>query len=329
MKKLYIICDYREKFSSLVSGEKIYNDHISKQSLDNLINTMIGCGYNAEYFGGVDDLIKCYHEKINMPDGIYINLNDGLTEKHKRGQTPLLLEMLKVAYSGSDAFHTLLVSDKYFTNLCLQKNNILCPGSVLISEETDLEQIYDLNTPLILKPNYEGSSIGISNQSFCQKHDQAVLLAKNMMKDYDDILVQEYISGYEITNLLILKKGTDKILFNEAMCISYNDQIFLTNEVFGINEKSSNIRQYRLANQVLDSAIVDKIKYISENIARILHLTNFIRIDYRINCENIYFIEANTNPAFGVTSDVGKCCSLLNMPFDAFVSLFIDSVITN
>lgn len=326
MKKLYIVCDYREKFPSISSGAKVYNDHISKESMINLIDTIKKCGYDAEYFGGVDELIKYYHQKIKMPDGIFINLNDGLSEKHKRGQTPLLLEMLKVTYSGSDPFHTLLVNDKYFTNLCLQQNKILCPNSVLISDKSDLTQIYALTPPLIVKPNYEGSSIGIQQSNFCSNVEKATSISSKLLNSFDEILVQEYIPGYEITNLIIRQKDTNNILFNESLSLSYNDQIFLNTEVFGKNEKCSNIRQYRLASQVLNTTIVDNIKQLSAQIIFALHLFNFVRIDYRINGEKIYFIEANTNPAFGKNSDVGKCCNLLNISFDNFVSLFIESL---
>lgn len=326
MKKLYIVCDYREKFPSISPGTKVYNDHISKESMINLIDTIKKCGYDAEYFGGVDELIKFYHQKIKMPDGIFINLNDGLSEKHKRGQTPLLLEMLKVPYSGSDPFHTLLVNDKYFTNLCLQQNKILCPNSVLISNKSDLSQINELNPPIIVKPNYEGSSIGVLPSNFCNDVKSAVNTALKLLNNFDDILVQEYIPGYEVTNLIIRQKDSNEILFNEPLSLSYNDQIFLNNEVFGKNEKSSNIRQYRLASQILNTTTVETIKQLSAQIIFTLHLFNFVRIDYRINGEKVYFIEANTNPAFGRNSDVGKCCNLLNISFEDFVSLFIKSL---
>ncbi len=326
MKKLYIICDYREKFPSLTVGKKTYNDHISKQSMINLINSINSIGYEAEYFGGVKDLIKTYNQKDIMPEGIYVNLNDGLSEKHKRGQTPMLLEMLNVPYSGSDPFHTLLVSDKYFTNLCLRQNNIQCPDSVMVSSQNDFSQIHDLHFPVIAKPNYEGSSIGITSSCFCQEFETAKLKTQDLLKEFDEVLVQEYVPGYEVTDLIIRQKGANIILFNQPLSIAFQNQLFLSNEIFGIFEKSSNIRKYYLAEQIFSKSVTEKIKKISEKIAFTLSLNNFVRIDYRINDKGIYFIEANTNPAFGISSDVGKCCELLNISFESFVKLYIESL---
>ena len=326
MNNLYIVCDYREQFPSIINGTKIYNDHISKNSLDNLITSLNHCGYYTEYFGGVDTLIEYYYCGKKLPDGIFVNLNDGLTEKHKRGQTPLLLEMLKANYTGADVFHTLLASDKYFTSLYLQQNNILCPNSILISSKTDIKQIENISPPLIIKPNYEGSSIGITSNCFCSNYQKAETAITKLLQEFEDILVQEYISGYEITNILLTEKKAKKTLFNEALIISLEDKIYFDNEVFGIEEKYLGKRQYQLAQKFLSPLIVDKIKYTSEHINTLMHLSNYTRLDYRICGEEIYFIEVNTNPAFGKSSDVGKCCELLNISFDSFVELFAQTI---
>lgn len=321
----YIICDTREKFSSYMNGSKIYNDHISQSSLNNLIETIKICGYNIKFFGGVDDLIEHYHKRITMPEGYYINLNDGLTEKHKRGQTPLLLELLKVPFSGPDVFHILLANDKYFSSLCLKENGIKSPDAVQILDRDSVSSIKNLSFPVIIKPNYEGSSIGINSNSYCNDYDKAVSLCTNLLTQYDELIVEEYISGYEVTNLVIKKKN-GKILLNEPMVISLNNQFYLNNEIFGINEKYNGLRKYWLASQILPKDTVDSIKQISEKIANIFNLSAFFRFDYRISKNDIYFIEVNTNPAFGTSSDVGKLCELKNISFSDFVSIYMNSM---
>ena len=277
----YIICDYREKFQSYMNGKRIYNDHISQQSLNLLIETIKKCGYNVEYFGGVDTLIEYYHNKVKMPEGYYINLNDGLIEKHKRGQTPLLLELLKVPFSGPDVFHTLLASDKYFSSLCVREYGITCPNAVQILDNKSIDCIKKLSLPVIIKPNCEGSSIGISSNSFCNDYDDAITYCSNMLTQYDELIVEEYISGYEVTNLVVSKKN-GKILVNEPLVVSLSNQLYLNDEIFGIEEKYHGLRNYWLASQVLSKDIVDSIKKVSEQIANIFHLSNFFRIDYRI-----------------------------------------------
>lgn len=326
MSNLYIVCDYREQFPSLINGEKVYNDHMSKKSLDDLIARLIYCGYNTEYFGGVDKLIEYYYYKKNLPKGVFINLNDGLVEKHRRGQTPLLLEMLNVPYTGADVFHTLLASDKYFTSLFLKQNNILCPLSILVSSIADIDGIEGIRLPLIVKPNYEGSSVGISSNCFCTNYKEAKAIITNLLDKFEDVLVQEYICGYEVTNILLTHKKTKQVLFNEALSISINNQLYLNNEIFGFKEKALNKRQYALSQQVLPPLMVENIKHTSERINSLMHLSNYTRFDYRINGEKLYFIEVNTNPALGVSSDVGKCCELLNIPFNNFVSLFAQTI---
>lgn len=322
----FIICDTRENFPSYMSGKKVYNDHISQSSLDEIIKAIKKCGYNVEYFGGVNDLIDYYHDKIKMPEGYYINLNDGLNEKHKRGQTPLLLELLKVPFSGPDVFHILLANDKYFCSLCLNKSGIMTPNAVQILDVKSIDSIKNISFPVIIKPNCEGSSIGINSNSFCNNYDAAAKHCKELLENYDELIVEEYIPGYEVTNLVIRnQKGL--ILLNEPMVISLNNQLYLNQELFGIEEKCYGFRKYWLAEQILSADTVNKIKLVSEKIADILNLSSFFRFDYRIYDNEVYFIEANTNPAFGLSSDVGKLCELRGISFEEFVSVYMDSLI--
>lgn len=321
----YIICDTREKFHSYMNGSKVYNDHISQNSLNALINAIKSCGYNVEFFGGVDNLIEYYHKKIIMPEGYYINLNDGLTEKHKRGQTPLLLELLKVPFSGSDVFHTLLANDKYFSSLCLREHGIKSPDAAQILDVKSVNSIRNLSLPVIVKPNCEGSSIGINSNSYCNDYNKAVACCTELLTQYDELIVEEYIPGYEVTNLVIRKKN-GKILLNEPMVMSLNNQLYLNNELFGIDEKYNGLRKYWLASQILPTDVVNSIKQTSEKIANIFNLSALFRFDYRISGKDVFFIEVNTNPAFGISSDVGKLCELKNISFLDFVSVYMESM---
>ena len=162
MQNYYLVCDYREKM--VFNNEK--NDHYSYKSITNIINTINSLGYNCLYFGGVKELITAIQTGIYDKNGIYLNFNDGLFSASKRGQTPILLELMKVKYSGSSPLTHLAVSDKFFTNQFLKDkiDKLLIPDCSLISNRKDLMTL-NLSFPIILKPNDEGSSLGIDSNN--------------------------------------------------------------------------------------------------------------------------------------------------------------------
>lgn len=325
MNNFYFICNYREQFPTLINGSKVYNDHISQVALTTLINTFNQCGYPTKYFGGVEKLIECYYKKIPMPEGIYVNLNDGLEEKHKRGQTPILLELLHIPFTGSEAFNALLASDKFFTKAALHNIGVKSAPSILIRKGESPKHLNELNYPVIVKPNTEGSSLGIDANSFCSNETDARKKALTLCQEFGDVLIEEYIEGYEATDLIISNKHTGNVLLNEVLCITLGDKVKFSSEIIGIKEKASGARKYHLPEKYLSSAMIKKIKSISEQIIKYLGLPNFVRLDFRIRKNEVFFLEVNTNPAFGITSDVGRLCELKNMTFKQFVEIFIAS----
>ena len=58
---------------------------------------------------------------------------------------------------------------------------ILSPNSILVDSEDDLYLIKSLKFPLVVKPNYEGSSIGISNKNIVDNFDKAKTLINELL----------------------------------------------------------------------------------------------------------------------------------------------------
>ena len=56
-----------------------------------------------------------------------------------------------------------------------------------------------LNYPVIVKPNSEGSSLGIDEDSYCNSEILAKDKALDLLKIFSPILIEEYIPGFEVT----------------------------------------------------------------------------------------------------------------------------------
>lgn len=304
MQKYYIVCDYRE---SAVFNNQI-NDHYSLSSINNIIDTLKSLGYNCTYFGGVRELIGAIQNDNYDKTGVYLNFNDGLFTVSKRGQTPILLEMMKVKYSGSTPLTHLLVSDKFFTNQFLKNNvdGLLIPKCTLINKKEDLLSL-DLNYPIILKPNDEGSSLGINEKSLCHSITEC-LKQYGKLKNFDQVIAQEFVNGYELTNYFI--RNHHGILFNEILMISKKDDRTMDNDLFTYEDKSKHNRKYYNPIDILNSQQINTIKSITEKVANSLDILTLGRIDYRLYQEKLYFIEANTLPAFSITSEIGQICKI-------------------
>lgn len=324
--KYYVVCDCRDNFPNYLDGKKIYNDHFSKASINEIVSTIKELNHECTYFGGVKDLIEAIDSNSIYPDCIFLNFNDGLTQLHKRGQTPILLEMLSVPYSGADPFTSLLVSDKYFTKELIKNtcSDIKIPESILVFSNLSIDlKNLNIKYPVIVKPNNEGSSIGIDKNSICYNFDDLRNKIMKLKKTFNNILIEEYIEGFEFTVFIV---GNKNSYINQPLAIGLNDKYYFEHDVCDADIKCNHKRQYVAPEALLSSQNVNKLKLIAKQIFDILHIRDYARLDFRYNNNEFYFIEANTVPAISSTSDVGEVCKLLHISFKEFVNILLQTV---
>lgn len=116
----------------------------------------------------------------------------------------------------------------------------------------------DINLPVIVKPNSEGSSLGIDEHSLCFSYEDAKAKSISLLNQYKPILVEEYIQGYEITVWIIGNKGNYELV--QPLIISANGNYYFESRIFTINDKANHIRNYSLPQTVLHTEIVSEIK---------------------------------------------------------------------
>lgn len=175
-----------ERYISINSGYEIF------KSLFNL-------GFNV-YPVDTKYLSFNFFLKKNI-DKVFIALHG---YKGEDGSLQGLLDYLNIPYTGSGVFASSICIDKYKTKIFLSKFNInVLPGLLIKKNNINIynNNFYfnislNIGFPIILKPNYYGSSIGINivYNSICFKNK----LLKYINK-FGDFLIEKYIYGEEYT----------------------------------------------------------------------------------------------------------------------------------
>lgn len=323
-----IIAEVRESHPGLNIGEKIYNDYVSQKSMIDLEKGITSLGYDCKYLGGMEKLYQIYKSKTFSNDTIFINYNYGLPAQYKRVQSPALFELMQARYSGADPFVSLLVNDKAYCKKILSNINILSPKGYLLCNATDMNTFFsvmDLELPLVIKPNMEGSSLGIDEQCFCISYDTAKEKARSLLDEFPQILVEEYVEGYECT-VWMIGNGLD-FPFLKPLIISSSQKYYFENKIFTLNDKSTHNRKYDLPSNILPSFIVKEIETLSKQIFNELGLRDYARIDFRINNNGIYFIEANALPIFSKTSEIGAIIQLYSMSYEEICHILVKTLL--
>jgi D-alanine--D-alanine ligase len=103
-----------------------------------------------------------------------------------------LLELLHIPYSGSGVQASAIAMDKALTKAILERHGIRTPKGQLVQGSGDRLEI---GAPMIVKPNAQGSTVGLS----FVEDDSQVQAALERALVYGPALIEEWVTGMEIS----------------------------------------------------------------------------------------------------------------------------------
>ncbi|MBX7148855.1 D-alanine--D-alanine ligase [bacterium] len=274
---------------------------VSLRSGAAVINALQNKGYAVT---GIDCADKTWIKTIEEAkvDRAFLALHGKFGED---GAIQGALEWLKIPYTGCGVFSSALCFNKQATKSVLQNIGITMPqGTVYSTAQAvdDFVAAFKMNYPVIVKPNTEGSSIGLGRAANAQELTEA--LKKASAFDHD-ILIEELIEGREVTSSVLNGKALPLI------------EVRPKSGVYDYLSKYTKGMTDYLAPAPLDEAISRQIGFESEKIVRELGCEGAVRIDYMLNRHlKPYFLEVNTIPGMTETSLLPKAAGCVGLSFE-------------
>jgi len=131
------------------------------------------------------------------------NIAEGYSGESRESHVPAILEMLNIPYSGSGVLTQAITLNKNRKKEILNTYGIPTPKYQVFTNAHQ-KRNPNLNFPLIVKPNSEGSSVGINNSSLVCDTKALNKQVSFVLKNYSQqVLVEEFCSGREFTVSLL------------------------------------------------------------------------------------------------------------------------------
>jgi len=220
---------------------------------------------------------------------IYINLCEGYLEWDVPSIDVIYsLELLNLPFTGPTS--VLYDPPKTLMKYVAYCENILTPKFVVINACTNIEkEISQLKFPLFVKPAKAGDSLGVDDFSLVKNKKQLSKKTNNILKEFDEVLIEEYISGREFTVLVIANKDGKTITALEPI-----EYIFPE----GKHYKTYALKTAELHTDanvlVKDKSLSLKLKNAATKIFKGFNGKGYARLDFRMNSQHeIYFLEIN------------------------------------
>ncbi len=236
-----------------------------------------------------------------LPDVVF-NVAEGHRGRGREAQVPALCEMLGIPYTGSDPTTLAICLDKSLAKQILRAAGIDTPAWQLLT--TGREKLRPMRYPVIVKPNAEGTSKGITGASVVMDEAGVRAAARVLIDRYGQpALVEEYIRGREFTVGLLGDKRPRVLPIMEVIFVGSPDL-----PVYGFEEKQSDTPRVRFecpAN--LTPAEQRKIEKVARDTFAALDCRDVARVDLRIADDGTIFV-FEVNPLPGLAPDFSDLC---------------------
>jgi D-alanine-D-alanine ligase len=220
---------------------------------------------------------------------IFVNLCEGYLE----WEVPSIdvintLDLLNLPYTGPNA--TLYDPPKPLMKYVAYCSGVKTPASVEVNSVEDIDEIVEkLKFPLFVKPAKAGDSLGIDELSRVNNAKELRAKLSAVLKEYEDILVEEYIDGRELTVLVAANP-------DGRTCTVYKPVEYIFPE--GRTFKTYSLKTSELHPEsnipCKDRKLEKQLKTAAEQIFTSFGGVGYGRLDFRVDKNNqVYFLEIN------------------------------------
>lgn len=216
-----------------------------------------------------------------------------MLNKKRQGNVFAMLELLDIPLVGSGIYGHTICLYKETTKLVLRSLGIPTPPSQLMYSDDDelIEELRD-RYPLFVKPEAEGASVGIRDDSLVHNEEELRKTLKRIFKDVGPpVLVEEYLSGREFTVGVLDEDEPIALPVLEFVFEGDGKVPFQSIE----RKSSGNIKTICPAD--ISPELEAELKKIAIDSFKAVKAGVYLRVDFRLDRDgNAQVIEVNTMP---------------------------------
>src|SRR5438093_372820 len=314
----------------------------SRETIDALCSALERLGHRVERIEGSGPASRTAARLEAYAPDLVFNTAEGRRGRFREAFYPALFDELGFPYTGSDAWVLAVTLDKALTKLVLREHGVVSPKGQFIENASELK-VDGWRFPVIVKPNFEGSSKGITQDSIVEDRTRLRALVERQLARFPaGVLVEEYIPGKDLTVAFLEKASTG----------------VLTPVEYVIDESELSKRRYRIYDYDLKSVhydavdvkcpagfpgfILERAQDMARRAYKALGVRDLGRVDFRVADDGqVYFIEITRpdlvfNMAEGIKgrnreAQVPALLELLDIPYSgsdpAALSIALDKAL--
>jgi D-alanine-D-alanine ligase len=268
----------------------------------------------AFYYDNVDTFVRnidLHRKHLVLP--YYYSMGSRINYSYVQS----ICESVGIQFVGPEAYALTVCNDKVLSKDICRSQGLRTPRCAVFYAQNDRPSLDVLETPLIVKPVFEGDSIGITRDSVCLTPEAAEAKAMALYTEVRaPVMVEEFVEGTEV-NICLLQDGRGEYRIN---AVALNKR----GPVYDYRQKHfrlpfSTYKPYR-------GAEVENNYESFVNIAKMLGKLEFLRIDCMIRGGQMFCVELTPDADLAINSALYLSVAH-EMSYNDFVRLLIENAI--
>ena len=285
--------------------------------LDAIEAALASLGHSVLRLGNAEALLEA--PAAARSADLVFNLAEGIGARSREAWVPALLELWGIPFVGSGSRTQLLALDKVTTKRLAVSSGVATPAwRVLASpEETPLAEA--LRFPVIVKPRYEGSGIGIDPHAVVHSLEGLRRRVEWLVSRFHQpALVEEFVPFGELTVFLI---GNNPAANLPVIQRPLDAASRLAWHVSRAADGAPWLCPVDMT-PALEAAAADAAQRVFEA----LGCRDMARADFRVDEQGgLYFLEINPLPSFDPEGTIGLAAECMGTTYAALIGRIVDA----
>jgi D-alanine-D-alanine ligase len=219
---------------------------------------------------------------------------------NRYGLVPAVCEAYGVTYIGGDAYTKIVCQDKFLSKSLCRRAGLEVPDALYIDEPSKLEMLDLIGYPSVVKPCFEGTSIGISDHSIVHSASDARYAAGALLEALGaPVLVERFCPGREVSICLVGNARGMALMEAGERFLPSDERYFETHLFSAALKKNSKQTALRLVTNSVPKYAFDR----SVALFRSLQKVELIRVDGRLNRDCFTVIELTPETHLGARAE--------------------------
>lgn len=314
------------------TAQSIITEYLTEEEYDTMITALKKSGFNIRVFNNETFFMNFIMNNVKSLDFTHIivfNLARNGKGLNKKALIPAFCQLYGIKLTGSDAYHVCLGRHKYHVNCILASKKISVPKTWCYTQNGWLlNDSPDKDIKLIIKPAFESASRGINDDSIVCYTDAIEQQLHKLQSEFEqDILIQEFISGYEVQVPVVKLNG--KFCALMAVGINMDNNPLLEDKV--ITYDIAYDETYNFYNfSDINSALAQQLMKTAESACAILGLNHYGRFDFRVTPDGSFYItDISTHPFLIKHSAFAYMFSTLKFNYEDIFLLLVKLILND